>query len=338
MNFRDFRKHKQPLRFNRTHLERIASIIPIPYYWAWSIFGLGFFLISLSSLYFFRESFALIYVFLVLSILITWQGAGITWAHKKIVSFKESFMEIVDVPHEEIAERYEAQIKIIFNDQLMILSAFLLIIFVHIIGIDYHELKFQSVFVSFFFSFFYYLAVYVLGTGLYVMIMTAWAMHKIGKIPLHVNALFSKNIQSLGLIYSKFTIFACTVYIIWGIFHMVVPPEFSSFKLIIWFVCFAILLVAYFILPQYGIHQMMVKTKKEKAETFSYQLRSVAYESFKNPIEENISTLKCLLDIQYQLDKMSDWPFSFYEILHIALIIIIPIFVVTLEVIFGVVK
>ncbi len=83
---------------------------------------------------------------------------------------------------------------------------------------------------------------------------------------------------------------------------------------------------------------MMVKTKKEKAETFSYQLRSVAYESFENPIEENISTLKCLLDIQYQLDKMSDWPFSFYEILHIALIIIIPIFVVTLEVIFGVVK
>jgi hypothetical protein len=337
-NFRDFQKAKQPLKFNKTHLEWIVSLVPLPYYWVWSIFGLGFFLISLIILYFFEEYFTFIHVFLVLSVLIAWQGAGLTWAHKKLVSFKDSFMDIVDVPHDEIAERYEGQMKVIFNDKGMLLSAFLLIAFVHTIGIDYHEPIFQSGLVNAFFNLFYYLAVYILGTGLYAMIMTAWAVHKIGGIPLHVNALFSKNIQSLGLLYSKFTIFACTVYITWGFFHMLVPPEFSSLKLVAWFGSFAILLIAYFVLPQYSIHQMMVKTKKEKVEAFSSQLRSVAYESFKNPIEENISTLKCLLDIQHQLDKMSDWPFSFYEILHIALIIVIPIFVVTLEVLFGVVK
>jgi len=336
-DLRDLQK-AEPLKFNKTHLERIISIVPLPYYWAWSIFGLAFLLISIGILYFFEKSFRFIYVFLVLSVLIAWQGAGLTWAHKRIISFKDSFIDIADMPHDEIAERYEDQMKIIFNDKGMLLSAVLLIVFVHITGIDYHEFEFQSFSANAFSSFFYYLTVYVLGAGLYAMIMTAWAVHKIGGIPLHVNALFSKNIQSLGLLYSKFTIFACTVYIMWGVFHQLVPPEFSSLKLVVWFGSFAILLIAYFVLPQYGIHQMMLKTKKEKAESFSFQLRSVAYEAFKNPIEENISILKCLLDIQHQLDKMSDWPFSFYEILHIALIIVIPLFVVTLEVLFGVVK
>jgi hypothetical protein len=41
--------------------------------------------------------------------------------------------------------------------------------------------------------------------------------------------------------------------------------------------------------------------------------------------------LKNLLQIQNKIDKMSEWPFSSYEILHIVLIVIIPLVIVGLE-------
>jgi hypothetical protein len=296
------------------------------------------FLISIFILLFIERSSAFISVFLVLSILVAWQGTGITWAHRRITSFEDNLKEIVDMPRDEVARRYMSQVAIIFNDRGMAISGLLFIAIVHITGIDYHEFSFQSIYTSVFANVFYYLTVYILGAGLYVMIMTAWGVHRIGKIPLHVNALFSRSIQSLGVLYSKFTIMACAVYILWGVFHILVPPQFSSLQLMIWFASFAVLLIAYFVVPQYSIHQMMVKTKKEKIETFSSKLRKVAYETFRDPLQENVSILKSLLDIQHQLDDMSDWPFSFYEIVHITLIIVIPVAVVALVVLLGVIK
>ena len=323
---------------HRTHLERIISLIPLSYFWAWAVVGAVLFLISVYILLFIERSGAFISVFLVLSILVAWQGAGVTWAHRRITSFEDNLKEIVDMPRDEVARRYKSQIAIIFNDRGMAVSGLLLLGIVHITGIDYHEFSFQSIYTSAFANVFYYLTVYILGAGLYVMIMTAWGVHRIGRIPLHVNALFSKSIRSLGVLYSKFTIMASAVYILWGVFHMLVPPKFSSLQLMIWFASFAALLTAYFIVPQYSIHQMMVKTKKEKIETFSSKLRKVAFETFRNPMQENVSMLRSLLDIQHQLDEMSDWPFSFYEILHITLIIIVPVSVVAMEALLGVIK
>jgi hypothetical protein len=331
-----FRAESQ--KFHETHLERILSLAPFPYYWTWSIIGFMFFLISTFISLFYEKSLTFVYVFLVLSILLACQGTVITWAHNKMILFRDTFIEIVDEDHFEIADKYEKQLRIIFNDRGMFISAIALIALAHVTKIDYHEFSFHSIFTNTFINLFYYLTVYILGAGLYVMIMTAWGVHRIGHYSLHVSALFTTTIRSLGILYSKFTILACIIYIIWGIFHALVPPKFSSLQLVIWFGSFAILLIAYFVLPQYSIHQMMVRIKTEKIKTFSPLLRCAAVAAFQSPIDENVSTLKVLLDTQHQIDKMSDWPFSFYEILHIALLITIPLIVVTLEVLLGVVK
>ena len=153
-----------------------------------------------------------------------------------------------------------------------------------------------------------------------------------GKLPLRVSVLLSKNIQFKGVLYSKFTLCAACVYLIWGFFHMSTPSGLSTLQSKLWFSSFAVLLCAYFILPQYSLHQMMIETKKEKLGMFSSRLKDKAEEAIRNPTKENASILKNMLDIQCQLDEMCKWPFGYYEILHIVLIVIIPLIVVALEI------
>jgi|GEM_PF-554801 len=322
---------------SKVHHERLVSLIPVPYYWGWAILGCLFFLISSSALWLIERSFTYIEISFILAVLLAQEGMAVVWTHKRIKSFKRTLSLIVDLPEEAIVRSYEDQESVIFNEKRMMAFAAITLIVVHAIGIDYHELPFHSSAVSYLFNLNYYVDVYLLGTGLYVMIMTAFAVHKIGKLPLHVDIFFS-DFQVIGVLYSKFAICAASVYSVWGLFHMLVPPRFSSFHVMAWFVGFAMLLVIYFILPQYSIHQMMMKTKKEKIEIFSSELRSALHDTFDDPTKETVSYLKDLLIVQHQLDKMCEWPFGAYELLHIALIIIIPLIVVTLEIVFDVIK
>ena len=83
---------------------------------------------------------------------------------------------------------------------------------------------------------------------------------------------------------------------------------------------------------------MMISTKKDKIEIFSTQLRAALDESFEVPTRENASSLRDMLSLQNQLNQISEWPFGRYELLQIALIIIIPLIVVLLEISLGIIK
>ena len=109
----------------------------------------------------------------------------------------------------------------------------------------------------------------------------------------------------------------------------------SDLMSIIWFSCFAIMLLAYFILPQYSIHQITTTAKEDYLGGFSARVKSTTREALQNPTKENIICLRAIIDIQRQIDDMCEWPFGIYEILHIILIVIIPLVVVFIEVIFA---
>ncbi len=322
---------------NKTHIEMLVSSIPIPYYLGWPLVSFALLLISTLILMLFEKTFQHIEAFLIISVIIALEGTIISWAHNKIESFEDILISVVDLPKEAIVETCRKQEADIFNDKEMILFAIIFILFVHITGIDYHAVSFDSSISFFIFKFTYYLAVYLEGAGLYILIMTAFAVHKIGVLPLRIDALYS-DFHAIGLLYSKFTICAASVYVIWGFFHIIVPPQFSSLQMILWFLSFAFLLFAYFILPQYSIHRMMISTKKEKIERFSSQLRAAMDGSFEVPTDQNILHLKDIFIVQDKLNQMCEWPFGTNELLYITLIIIIPFVIVLLEIALGIIE
>ena len=285
----------------------------------------------------FEKSLRYIDGFLIISAIIGLQGTAVNWAHNRIESFYDILPNIVNLPRDVIISSFREQEADIFNDRKLIVFATVFIIFVHISGIDYHVVSFNSSISDIIFKFGYYFAVYIEGAGLYILLMTAWTVHKIGKLPLQVSALFS-DFHAIGMLYSKFTIYAASAYVMWGIFHMIVPPQFSSLKMILWFSSFAILLFVYFILPQVGIHRMMTSTKKGKIEMFSSQMSAALDEPFRVPNKENAAYLKDMLSVQNQINQMCDWPFGIYEILQIALILIIPLIIVLIEILYGIIK
>lgn len=275
--------------------------------------------------------------FLIISAIISLQGTAINWAHNRIKSFYDILPNIINLPRDVTIRTFEELEANIFNNKKLTIFAISFIIFVHISGIDYHAVSFSSSISDIIFKLGYYFAVYIEGAGLYILIMTAWTVHKIGKLPLQISAIFS-DFHAIGMLYSKFTIYAASAYVMWGIFHMIVPPQFSSLKMILWFSCFAIVLFGYFILPQVSIHRMMTSIKKEKIEMFSSQMSAALEEPFTVPNKENAAYLKDMLSVQNQLNQMSDWPFGTYEIIQIALILIIPLIVVLLEIFLGIIK
>jgi hypothetical protein len=165
--------------------------------------------------------------------------------------------------------------------------------------------------------------------------MTASAVHKIGHFQLNSDALFSRDMQDIGILYSKFTAYSAIIYIIWTFFWSSVPCRLPPQHRTLLFVSFAVILLAYFVVPQYGIHRLMVRTKGVKTDAFLQRLKMEAENAFKEPTDENMQALDDLLEIQHKLDKLSVWPFGFYEILHIALITVVPLMVLTLELMHG---
>lgn len=323
--------------FKRTYLERVVSRIPVPYYLGWQLIALAFLAVSFICLALFEGSIEHIDFFLILSAIIAVEGPAISWCHIKLHSLAEILVNIVELPRETIirsCKRWEAEI---FSDRRMISFAIVFLIFVHAIGIDHHDLSFNSGISVAILNLGYYSAVFLEGAGFYVMIMTALTISKIGRQPLKIDSLFS-DFHAIGILYSKFTIYAASVYIIWGLFHMIVPPLFSSLQLILWFSGFAVLLFAYFILPQYRIHRMMSSAKKERIEMLSSQMRAALAESSGAPAGENEAHIKDMLTMQNQLNKMSEWPFGTQEMLRIGLIIIIPLIIVISEIALGILK
>jgi len=315
----------------------LISLIPIPYYLGWSLFSFAFLLISSLILMLFEKTFHYVDAFLIISVIIALEGTIISWAHNKIESFEDILIRIVGLPKGAIIETCRKQETDIFNDKGMIIFTIFFILLVHIAGIDYHAISFNSSISLFIFKLGYYLAVYLEGAGLYILIMTAFTVHKIGVLPMRIDALYS-DFHAIGILYSKFTICAAGVYVIWGFFHIIVPPQFSSLQMILWFLSFAFLLFAYFILPQYSIHRMMISTKKERIELFSSQLRAAMDESFEVPTDKNVSHIKDIFTVQDKLNQMREWPFGSHELLYIILIIIIPFIIVLLEIALGIIK
>jgi hypothetical protein len=319
---------------HRIHFEKILSIIPLPYYWSWAIFAAVSFLISLYLLQTFQSSYNYAWAFLVLSTLTAMQSTGIIWAHRKMDLFSNNFVNLIELPRVDVKRKYEEKASDIFNDRKLFAFGMAAAILAGLLGVSVLGFSFLAV-PEMFFKIIYYSAVYTLGAGLYVMIMTASAVHKIGHFQLNSDALFSRDMQDIGILYSKFTAYSAIIYIIWTFFWSSVPCRLPPQHRTLLFVSFAVILLAYFVVPQYGIHRLMVRTKGVKTDAFLQRLKMEAENAFKEPTDENMQALDDLLEIQHKLDKLSVWPFGFYEILHIALITVVPLMVLTLELMHG---
>lgn len=142
---------------HETHLERIISAIPLPYYWAGAFIAVVLFLSSVIILTFFEKSFEYIISFFILSTLIALQIVFVAWAHEKIRFLKDIFIDMIELPREEILKWHEGQEANIFNNKMMVLTGVSITVFAHLLGLDdfgFHpELYYVLIFIKLYYFF-----------------------------------------------------------------------------------------------------------------------------------------------------------------------------------------
>ena len=316
---------------NKTHLERFASIVPLPYYGSYLAVGAMLFLITFVIIMIFEKTNQHYAPFFILSILISFQCTVIFWAHLKFMQLTDVIVEMIDLPRDLTLKWFDQQEATMFNDKMMIIAGIAITVMAHIFQLDDFGFNFKLNILNFIIKFYYYLAHYIMGAGLYLLIATALVLYRMSRLPLDINILLSKNIRFKGTIYSKFTVCATITYLLWGIFHLTTPARLSAHTSMLWFSSFAMILIAYFVVPQYLIYRIITNTKEKKLNEFLLQMKKKSEEAFENQSLERLSNLNDMLDVRDRLDEFCAWPFGFYEILHIFLIIIIPLMVVIVE-------
>jgi len=314
---------------NKTYLERFASVAPLPYYMSYLAVGALLFLISFFIIMIFEKINQHYVSFFILSILISFQCIVIFWAHLKFIQLADVIVEMIDLPRDFTLKWFGQQEATMFNDKMMIITGIAITVMAHIFHLDHFG--FNAGILNLIIKFYYYLAHCIMGAGLYLLMATALVLYRMSKLPLDVNILLSKNIRFKGTIYSKFTVCATIIYLLWGMFHLTTPARLAAQTSMLWFSSFAIILLAYFIVPQYLIYKIIMKTKQEKLNEFFIQMNKKSEEAFESQSLERISNLNDMLIVRDRLDEFCAWPFGFYEILHIFLIIIIPLMVVIVE-------
>ena len=128
----------------KMHLERILCIISVPYYCGGIILGGASFLISFFILLFFEKSYQLIWIFLMLSALISLQSVGVIWARDKMKLFGDTFINIVEWPKEDMKKLYGRQVAIIFDDIKMVIAGICAVIIAYGLGADHYWFPFQG--------------------------------------------------------------------------------------------------------------------------------------------------------------------------------------------------
>lgn len=323
------------------HQEKLVSKIPFPYPITWLIIGGLVFFVHFLTLQFYEESMKLLEVSIILSILICFEGGVIIWASKELAKFYTVLSNVVDLSKEDIIKWYNEQLKNVFNNKrafivgLIIASGILLTVNLNP--------SWPSWFISsnakISFNFLLLVVAYLMGAGLYVMIMTAVLVDSISKLPLRISIYQhpTTSIKALGYLLLKFSFCGVIVYSLWisAILYSPLAKNFNNPIILLWIITLGIIILSYFIIPQYKIHKIMVNEKHEKLRKLSSHSDEAIEPVTKGPTAKNTDRLRGLLEIQQHLNGIEDWPFNMKSIISLLSAVIIPILAVIINIIFS---
>lgn len=188
---------------------------------------------------------------------------------------------------------------------------------------------------------FYYRLGY-LALGFFFLGISLWALVKVALIPMELTKMkvkvsisqFSGNgLQALGSSFLKMSMSISVSFILIVITTILAPFE-NNLIVLIWLGLAAMLIFGFFLLPQVGIHQVMVNEKTNRMSNFTHHLEEAMSRTLKDPSVENMQHLKEIFEVQSHLKGMNEWPFDLNSMWQLLTALIIPIILAAIEIFF----
>lgn len=191
-------------------------------------------------------------------------------------------------------------------------------------------------------AFLFYFRSGYLALGFFFLGISLWALIKVALIPMELTqkkvkvsiTQFSGNgLQALGSSFLKMSLSIAVSFILIVAAAMLAPFE-NNLIVLIWLGLAALLIFGFFLLPQVGIHRVMVNEKTNRMSSFTWHLEDAMDNTLKDPSAENMQRLKELFEVQRHLKEMNEWPFDLTSLWQLLTALIIPIILAAIEILF----
>lgn len=106
---------------------------------------------------------------------------------------------------------------------------------------------------------------------------------------------------------------------------LVLSPFAKSITGLIWSSITGVTILLGFVMPQMGIHRLMVKSKLEKMRIVSSHIEKAMNKALGEPTAENLAQLKDLYKIQKRVNDMSEWPFNWKALWQLMTAVFVPL-------------
>ncbi len=178
--------------------------------------------------------------------------------------------------------------------------------------------------------------------GFFTLGMGVWALFNVLFIPIQlthykirvsINQISGRGLQALGSVFFRMSLFI-TLTFIPLVAAAVFSPLSENYIILLWLLAGGMLIFAFFLFPQMGVHKIMAYEKRQRLMAFSGHLEEAMERSLKDPTSENMQQLRELFELQAHLKNMNEWPFNVNMLWQLLTALLIPILLAVLEIFF----
>lgn len=262
-------------------------------------------------------------------------GAGPVWMKKELESLLPFLNSFVNWPSEKIHSWYINQVEKIFKTSGMIISGCALMVVAMVSFIiqsrwyTYPEIWWGTTAGDIVVSIVVAILAFLFGMALYMVIFIGIMVHQLPKLPLRMTIYQhpTAGISMIGTVMQRITILAAICFGLFVITAVFISPfsKEMGWILIAWLSFASLVLILFFVIPQYSIHMAMTNAKVQKIRTFSNHLSEAIETCIECPTSDKVERVKELFEIYDHLLQMPEWPFNLRSLVSIISAVILPV-------------
>jgi len=153
------------------------------------------------------------------------------------------------------------------------------------------------------------------------------------RIKVSVNQVPDRGLQALGSAFFRMSM-AIIVTFLPLIAAVIISPLLGDATILLWLGVGLLSIFLFFLVPQIGIHRIMVHEKQQRLLAFANHLEDAMERSLKEPSAENMQRLKDYFELQEHLKNMTEWPFNVSTLWQLITALLIPLLIALLEILF----
>jgi len=176
---------------------------------------------------------------------------------------------------------------------------------------------------------------FFLGLGIWALVNVLFIPIRLTRfrIKVSVNQVPDRGLQALGSAFFRMSM-AIIVTFLPLIAAVIISPLLGDATILLWLGVGLLSIFLFFLVPQIGIHRIMVHEKQQRLLAFANHLEDAMERSLKEPSAENMQRLKDYFELQEHLKNMTEWPFNVSTLWQLITALLIPLLIALLEILF----